>query len=47
MKISNVGIIKRNTAIRAIDFETANRERSSTYQIGIVVVENGIIVDEF
>lgn len=30
----------------AIDFETANQNRHSICQIGIVVVENGIIVEE-
>lgn len=30
----------------AIDFETANTDRHSICQIGIVVVENGIIVEE-
>ena len=31
----------------AIDFETANYERTSICQVGLVVVENNIIVDEF
>lgn len=31
----------------AIDFETANRERSSACQIGLVVVENGTVINEF
>ena len=31
----------------AIDFETANRERSSVCSVGIVIVRNGEIVDSF
>ena len=31
----------------AIDFETANCERSSVYSVGIVIVRNGEIVDTF
>ena len=31
----------------AIDFETANNERSSACSIGVVIVRNGEIVDEF
>ena len=31
----------------AIDFETANNERSSVCSVGIVVVRNGEIVDKF
>lgn len=31
----------------AIDFETANFERSSVCSVGIVVVRNGEIVDKF
>lgn len=30
----------------AIDFETANRERSSVCSVGIVIVKNGKIVDK-
>lgn len=30
----------------AIDFETANNERSSVCSVGIVIVRNGIIVDK-
>ena len=31
----------------AIDFETANNERSSVCSIGVVIVRNGEIVDRF
>ena len=31
----------------AIDFETANNERSSVCSVGIVIVRNGEIVDNF
>lgn len=31
----------------ALDFETANQHRSSVCSIGLVVVQNGIIVDKF
>lgn len=31
----------------AIDFETANHERSSVCSVGIVIVRNGEIVDSF
>ena len=31
----------------AIDFETANNERSSVCSVGIVIVRNGEIVDSF
>ena len=31
----------------AIDFETANNERSSVCSVGIVIVKNGEIVDSF
>ena len=31
----------------AIDFETANNERSSVCSVGIVIVRNGEIVDTF
>ena len=31
----------------AIDFETANNERTSACQIGIVVVKDGKIIEEF
>lgn len=31
----------------AIDFETATSKRSSACSVGIVTVENGVIVDEF
>ena len=31
----------------AIDFETANNERSSVCSVGIVVVRDGKIVDKF
>ena len=31
----------------AIDFETANNERSSVCSVGIVIVRNGEIVDKF
>ena len=31
----------------AIDFETANNERSSACSVGIVIVRNGEIVDSF
>lgn len=31
----------------AIDFETANNERSSVCSVGIVIVRNGAIVDSF
>ena len=31
----------------AIDFETANNERSSVCSVGIVIVRNGEIVDDF
>lgn len=31
----------------AIDFETANRERSSICSVGLVIVRNGEIVDSF
>lgn len=35
------------THFAAIDFETANKERSSACSVGIVLVENGIIKDRF
>ena len=31
----------------AIDFETANSERSSVCSVGIVIVKNGVIKDTF
>ena len=31
----------------AIDFETANNERSSVCSVGVVIVKNGEIVDSF
>ena len=31
----------------AIDFETANYERSSVCSVGVVIVRNGEIVDSF
>ena len=31
----------------AIDFETANNERTSICSVGIVIVRNGKIVDSF
>ena len=31
----------------AIDFETANMERSSVCAVGVVVVRNGVIADQF
>ena len=31
----------------AIDFETANSERSSVCSVGIVIVRNGVITDSF
>lgn len=31
----------------AIDFETANSERSSVCSVGVVVVRNGVIVDKY
>ena len=31
----------------AIDFETANNERSSVYSVGVVIVRGGEIVDKF
>lgn len=31
----------------AIDFETANRERTSVCSVGVVVVRNGVIADTF
>ena len=31
----------------AIDFETANNERSSVCSVGLVIVRNGEIVDSF
>lgn len=31
----------------AIDFETANRERSSVCSVGVVIVRNGKIIDKF
>ncbi|MBF1432855.1 MAG: exonuclease, partial [Prevotella nanceiensis] len=31
----------------AIDFETANSERSSVCSIGIVIVRDGVITDSF
>lgn len=31
----------------AIDFETANNERSSVCSVGIVIVRDGVITDEF
>lgn len=31
----------------AIDFETANNDRSSVCSVGVVVVRNGEIVDKF
>jgi DNA polymerase-3 subunit epsilon len=37
----------RSTVFTAIDFETANRQRSSVCSVGITVVKDGRIVDEF
>ncbi len=31
----------------ALDFETANQHRTSVCSIGLVFVENGIIVDKY
>ena len=31
----------------AIDFETANNERTSVCSVGVVIVRNGEIVDSF
>ena len=31
----------------AIDFETANSNRSSVCSIGIVIVKDGVIIDKF
>lgn len=31
----------------AIDFETANRQRTSVCSVGIVIVKDGVIVDKF
>ena len=31
----------------AIDFETANNERSSVFSVGVVIYRDGIKVDEF
>lgn len=31
----------------ALDFETANQHRSSVCSIGLVFVENGIVVDKY
>ena len=31
----------------AIDFETANNERTSVWSVGVVIVRNGEIVDSF
>ena len=31
----------------AIDFETANNERTSVCSVGVVIVRNGAIVDSF
>ena len=31
----------------AIDFETANYERSSVCSVGLVIVKNGVVVDKF
>ena len=33
--------------VAAIDFETANNERSSVCSVGIVIVRDGEIVDSF
>ena len=35
------------TDFAAIDFETANRERTSVCSVGVVVVRGGEIVDTF
>ncbi len=35
------------TDFAAIDFETANRQRSSVCSVGVVIVRNGEIVDKF
>ncbi len=35
------------TKFAAIDFETANRERSSVCSVGIIIVDNGEIVDSY
>lgn len=34
------------TDFAAIDFETANKERSSVCSVGIVIVRNGEITDQ-
>ncbi len=34
------------TDFAAIDFETANQERSSVCSVGIVIVRNGEIIDK-
>ncbi|MGN0028557.1 MAG: exonuclease domain-containing protein [Marinilabiliaceae bacterium] len=31
----------------AIDFETANEQRSSVCSVGVVIVRNGVVVDKF
>ena len=35
------------TDFAAIDFETANGQRSSVCSVGIVIVRNGVVADSF
>ena len=46
-----VNLIKKITGemqdFAAIDFETANNERSSVCSVGVVIVRDGEIVDKF
>src|SRR5690554_7247587 len=37
----------RMNTFAALDFETANQHRSSVCSIGLVFVENGIVVDKY
>ena len=43
-KISNFALMKN---FAAIDFETANQQRTSVCSVGIVIVRNGEIVDSY
>lgn len=45
--LNKLGVSKSMRDFAAIDFETANNERSSVCSVGIVIVRNGEIVDTF
>jgi DNA polymerase-3 subunit epsilon len=42
-----IDVIEEMQDFAAIDFETANNERSSVCSVGVVIVRNGEIVDSF